>query len=115
MVTKIHGALITLIYRGMLALRTNTANGPDAQGLMSNDVGRITVTVVGFVSIIPNALQVGVALWALGLQIRAACVTPILIVIGKFALAPWPICQCSSAFARDCHWLLANSTQPQVS
>lgn len=80
----IRGALISLIYQGMLSTRAESGNASSGVGLMSNDVDRITIVTVWIVNIVPCILQVAIALWILGVQLGAVCIAPIILAISKF-------------------------------
>ena len=84
LITMIRGALISLIYQGMLSTRAESGNASSGVGLMSNDVDRITIVTVWIVNIVPCILQVAIALWILGAQLGAVCIAPIILAISKF-------------------------------
>lgn len=80
----LRGALISLIYEGMLSIRAESGNATSGIGLMSNDVDRITIVTVFIVNIIPCFIQVAIALWILGTQLGAVCIAPIVLAISEF-------------------------------
>lgn len=65
----------------MLSLRAETGNSQSAVALMSNEVERITVAAEWSVAIVPNLVQVALAMWILGAQLGAVCVAPVLIAV----------------------------------
>ncbi|KAK3935755.1 P-loop containing nucleoside triphosphate hydrolase protein [Diplogelasinospora grovesii] len=79
--TKIRGALVTTIYKNMLTVRAETGNSSAALSLMSTDVDRITMTALFMVLIIPDIIQLALALWILGTQLGAVSVAPIVLCI----------------------------------
>ncbi|KAF9876778.1 ABC multidrug transporter [Colletotrichum karsti] len=81
LITRIRGSLIAVIYQHMLALRPEAANSQAAVALMSTEVERITVAAEWSVAIVPNLIQVVLALWILGNQLGAVCVAPVLIAV----------------------------------
>ncbi|GKT64923.1 ABC multidrug transporter [Colletotrichum tofieldiae] len=81
LVTGIRGALIAIIYQNMLSLRAETGNSEAAVSLMSTEVERITVTAQYSLSIIPNLIQLGFALWILSSQLGGVSVAPVIIAI----------------------------------
>ncbi|GJC84263.1 ABC transporter atnG [Colletotrichum liriopes] len=83
LVTGIRGALIAIIYQNMLSLRAETGNSEAAVSLMSTEVERITVTAQYSLSIIPDLIQLGFALWILSSQLGGVSVAPVIIAIRK--------------------------------
>ncbi|GKT92102.1 ABC multidrug transporter [Colletotrichum tofieldiae] len=81
LVTGIRGALIAIIYQNMLSIRAETGNSEAAVSLMSTEVERITVTAQYSLSIIPNLIQLGFALWILSSQLGGVSVAPVIIAI----------------------------------
>ncbi|KAH8891756.1 ABC transporter [Thozetella sp. PMI_491] len=78
---KIRGALVTAIYRKMLAIRAESRNSSAAMSLMSTDVDRITMTTFMCVKLIPDIVQLIVALIILGMKLGATTVAPIILCI----------------------------------
>ncbi|KZL85583.1 abc transporter [Colletotrichum incanum] len=81
LVTRLRGALIAIIYQNMLSLRAETGNSEAAVSLMSTEVERITVTAQYSLSIIPDLIQLGFALWILSSQLGGVSVAPVIIAI----------------------------------
>ncbi|KAF6824602.1 Multidrug resistance-associated protein 1-like protein 5 [Colletotrichum musicola] len=81
LITAIRGSLIAVVYKNMLSLRAETGNSQSAVALMSNEVERITVAAEWSVAIVPNLVQVALAMWILGAQLGAVCVAPVLIAV----------------------------------
>jgi ATP-binding cassette, subfamily C (CFTR/MRP), member 1 len=79
--SKIRGALVTIIYRNMLSVRAENANSSAALSLMSTDVDRITFTTFNIVSLGPSIVQLGIALGILGTELGASCVAPVILCI----------------------------------
>ncbi|KAK2008905.1 ABC transporter [Colletotrichum eremochloae] len=81
LITRVRGALIAVIYQNMLSLRAETDNAQAAVSLMSTEVDRITQAGQWSLSIVPNLLQLGLALWILGGQLGGVSVAPVVIAI----------------------------------
>lgn len=81
--TQIRGALVSIIYRGMLSIRAES-DASAGVGLMSNDVDRITVTIVWVVSFVPCLVHVAIALWILGTQLGGSCIAPVIMALRMF-------------------------------
>ncbi|KAH8196275.1 hypothetical protein TruAng_009556 [Truncatella angustata] len=81
LMVKMRGALVGIIYRDMLAVRAESKNSASAMTLMSTDVDRITMTARWVVDIIPNLVQIGLAMWILGLQLGAVCIAPLVVAL----------------------------------
>ncbi|KAK0615109.1 P-loop containing nucleoside triphosphate hydrolase protein, partial [Bombardia bombarda] len=79
--TKLRGSLVTIIYKNMLTVRSESANSSSALSLMSTDVDRITQTTFQMVNIMPDILQVAFSLLILGLQLGASCVAPVILCL----------------------------------
>lgn len=77
--TKIRGALVTIIYRTMLTVRAETGNSSAALSLMSTDVDRITMSTFMLVGVLPDTIQLALALWILGTQLGASCLAPVIV------------------------------------
>ncbi|KAK3316810.1 P-loop containing nucleoside triphosphate hydrolase protein [Apodospora peruviana] len=78
---KIRGALVTIIYETMLTIRSETGNSSSALSLMSTDVDRITMSSFVLVGFIPDLIQLGLALYIMGVQLGPTCVAPVILVI----------------------------------
>ncbi len=79
--TKIRGALVTIIYRKMLTIRAETTNSSSAVSLMSTDVDRITMTTFLIVKLAPDVVQLIIALYILGSQLGVATVAPVILCV----------------------------------
>jgi ATP-binding cassette, subfamily C (CFTR/MRP), member 1 len=77
--TKIRGALVTIIYRKMLTVRAESQNAPAAVSLMSTDVDRITMTTFMMVHLAPDVVQLVIGLYILGTQLGATAVAPVVL------------------------------------
>ncbi|CAK7233982.1 hypothetical protein SBRCBS47491_008794 [Sporothrix bragantina] len=77
--TKIRGSLITSIYRKMLVIRAETGNSGAAVSLMGTDVDRIVLTTFMTVNLIPDIVQLVIALGVLGHKIGATAVAPVIL------------------------------------
>jgi hypothetical protein len=81
LMVKIRGALVGMIYRDMLIIRAESKNSSSAMTLMSTDVDRICLTARWVVDMVPNIVQVGLAMWILSLQLGAVCVAPVIVAL----------------------------------
>lgn len=77
--TKIRGALVTSIYRKMLVIRAETGNAGAAVSLMGTDVDRIVLTTFMTVNLLPDVVQLVVALGILGNKLGATAVAPVIL------------------------------------
>ncbi|CAI0643470.1 unnamed protein product [Colletotrichum noveboracense] len=87
LITSIRGALIAIIYQNMLSLRAESGTSEAAIALMGTEVEWITVAAEWCLAVVPNLLQVALAMWILGNQLGAACITPVLIAIVSVLIA----------------------------
>lgn len=78
---KVRGALVTIIYKTMLTIRAESGNSSAALSLMSTDVDRIAMSSYIIVGIVPNIVQIALALWILGTQLGAVSVAPLILCI----------------------------------
>jgi ATP-binding cassette, subfamily C (CFTR/MRP), member 1 len=80
--TMMRGQTTSLIYTKMLTLPITGVNESAAMTLMGTDVQNIASTFYMFlIDMIPSAVQLGIAIYLLYLQIGAVCVVPILITL----------------------------------
>jgi len=79
--TKIRGSLVTVIYKKMLRVRAETENSSAAVSLMSTDVDRITMTTFLIVHLIPDIIQLVIALGILGSELGATAVAPVILCL----------------------------------
>ena len=85
LMTMMRGQLISIIYAKMMTLPITNINESAAMSLMGTDVQRIAETFWYLVvEVVPNAVQVGVAVYLLYVQLGAVCVAPVLITISKY-------------------------------
>ncbi|CAK7207847.1 hypothetical protein SEUCBS139899_010662 [Sporothrix eucalyptigena] len=77
--TKIRGSLVTSIYRKMLVIRAETGNSGAAVSLMGTDVDRIVLTTFMTVNLIPDVVQLVIALGILGHKIGSTAVAPVIL------------------------------------
>ncbi|KAK0715388.1 P-loop containing nucleoside triphosphate hydrolase protein [Lasiosphaeris hirsuta] len=84
---KVRGGLVATIYRDMLTIRAESANSSAALSLMSTDVDRVTMSSYIFVNVVPNLLQIAIALYILGIQLGATAVAPIILCVACAAVA----------------------------
>lgn len=89
--TAVRGSLIALIYRGMLSLRAETGNSSAAVSLMSTDIDRVMTTLQWCLGILPNIIQVGLALWILQVQMGAVMIAPIVVAISALLSHFFPL------------------------
>ncbi|KAJ0373775.1 hypothetical protein COL26b_007972 [Colletotrichum chrysophilum] len=87
LITIIRGALIAIIYQNMLSLRAESGTSEAAVALMGTEVEWITVAAEWCLAVVPNLVQVALAMWILGNQLGAACITPVLIAIVSVLIA----------------------------
>jgi ATP-binding cassette subfamily C (CFTR/MRP) protein 1 len=78
---KVRGALVGFLYRDMLTVRAESKNSSSAMTLMSTDVDRIVLSTRWVVDIIPNLVQVGIAMFVLSRQMGAVCIAPVLVAL----------------------------------
>jgi ATP-binding cassette subfamily C (CFTR/MRP) protein 1 len=78
---KVRGALVSTIYKTMLAVRAESGNSSQALSLMGADVERVTVTGYVLVNLGPDLIQVALALWILSTQIGASSVSAIILCL----------------------------------
>ncbi|KAK3682042.1 P-loop containing nucleoside triphosphate hydrolase protein [Podospora appendiculata] len=79
--TKLRSSLVTIIYKMMLTIRAESGNSSAALSLMSTDVDRVTNTTYFFVNVIPDLIQLVVALYILSTQLGATAVAPVVLVL----------------------------------
>ncbi|KAI8275539.1 ABC transporter [Colletotrichum sp. SAR11_57] len=87
LITSIRGALIAIIYQNMLSLRAESGTSEAAVALMGTEVEWITVAAEWCLAVVPNLVQVALAMWILGNQLGATCITPVLIAIVSVLIA----------------------------
>ncbi|KAI8158204.1 ABC transporter atnG, partial [Colletotrichum sp. SAR 10_71] len=87
LITSIRGALIAIIYQNMLSLRAESGTSESAVALMGTEVEWITVAAEWCLAVVPNLVQVALAMWILGNQLGAACITPVLIAVVSVLIA----------------------------
>ncbi|KAI8265875.1 ABC transporter [Colletotrichum sp. SAR11_239] len=87
LITSIRGALIAIIYQNMLSLRAESCTSEAAVALMGTEVEWITVAAEWCLAVVPNLVQVALAMWILGNQLGAACITPVLIAVVSVLIA----------------------------
>ncbi|KAI8300079.1 ABC transporter [Colletotrichum sp. SAR11_240] len=87
LITSIRGALIAIIYQNMLSLRAESGTSEAAVALMGTEVEWITVAAEWCLAVVPNLVQVALAMWILGNQLGAACITPVLIAVVSVLIA----------------------------
>ena len=76
------GQLISIIYSKLLTLEVTNVSGSSAMTLMGTDVPRIAETFyMLLVNVVPDVVQLGIAIYLLYTQIGAVCVAPIIITI----------------------------------
>lgn len=81
LITRLRGSLVALIYQTMLSLRTETGTSQAAVSLMSTEVERINVAAQWSFSIVPNLLQLAIALRILAGQLGGVSVAPVVVAI----------------------------------
>ncbi|KAK9786665.1 hypothetical protein SCARD494_11156 [Seiridium cardinale] len=81
LMVKMRGSLVGMIYRDMLTIRAESKNSSSAMTLMSTDVDRICMTARWVVDMIPNIVQLGIAMWILSLELGAVCVAPVIVAL----------------------------------
>ncbi|TQN66274.1 ABC transporter atnG, partial [Colletotrichum shisoi] len=81
LITRLRGSLVALVYQTMLSLRAETGTSQAAVSLMSTEVERINVTAQWSFSIVPNLLQLAVALRILAGQLGGVSVAPVVVAI----------------------------------
>lgn len=95
---QVRGVLVGIVYREMLHVRAQSQNSSTALTLMSTDVDRICLSGRWLVDLVPHIIQVGVALYILGLQLGAVCVAPLVVVL-LCTLGGGVIAKCESSSA----------------
>lgn len=84
LMTMMRGQLSGIVYEKMLTLPAADANDSAAMSLMGTDVQRIAeMFYFLIIEVVPDSLQVGIAVYLLYLQLGAVCVAPVLITISK--------------------------------
>ncbi|KUI69238.1 Multidrug resistance-associated protein 1 [Cytospora mali] len=82
LMTMMRGQLISIIYTKMLTLPIADVNESSAMSLMGTDVQTIADSFWYFlIEVVPNLVQVGIAVYLLYVQLGAVCVAPILVTI----------------------------------
>jgi ATP-binding cassette, subfamily C (CFTR/MRP), member 1 len=76
---KVRGALVGSIFKSMLDVRAETGNSSSALSLMSTDVDRITITAYVLINIIPEIIEVALALWILTTQLGTSAISAIIL------------------------------------
>jgi ATP-binding cassette, subfamily C (CFTR/MRP), member 1 len=83
LMAKIRSALIAVIYRKLLNLKYANANESAAVTLMGTEVDRICESLHYAVSeVVPNIVQLGIAVWLLERQLGAVCIAPVIVTLG---------------------------------
>lgn len=85
LLVMIRGALIGAIFK--TSLRLPVSEEDDSSGalsLISTDVERIIQTLQWSLTILPNAVQVGLGLWILETHLGGVCVAPLIVALGTF-------------------------------
>jgi ATP-binding cassette, subfamily C (CFTR/MRP), member 1 len=87
LMSMMRGQLVALIYDKLLTLEyTNTENS-SAMTLMGTDVPKIAETFhMLLLDIVPDTVQLAVAIYLLYAQIGAVCIAPIIITISEFLI-----------------------------
>lgn len=78
---QVRGALVSAIYKTMLAVRAESGNSSQALSLMGADVDRVTITGYVLVNLGPDLIQVALALWILSTQIGTSSVSAIILCL----------------------------------
>ncbi|GJD02568.1 ABC transporter [Colletotrichum higginsianum] len=81
LITRLRGSLVALIYQTMLSLRAETGTSQAAVSFMSTEVERINVAAQWSFSIVPNLLQLAIALRILAGQLGGVSVAPVIVAI----------------------------------
>jgi ATP-binding cassette subfamily C (CFTR/MRP) protein 1 len=84
--TRLKGGLTALIYQRTVQMRAVDAGEITAIALMGTDVERIIYGMQTFHEIWGPLLDIAIPSWLLGRQLFLACLTPIIIVVGKFGV-----------------------------
>lgn len=80
--TMMRGQLTAIVYTKMLTLPATDTNDSAAMSLMGTDIQRIAETFYYLIiEVVPDCLQVCIAVYLLYLQLGAVCVAPVLITI----------------------------------
>lgn len=82
----IRGCLVSIIYDKTMQLPSTTAKGSAALTLMSSDVDRIALTAETAYEIWAGLLEIGIAIYLLERQIGWACIAPLLLAVGTYAI-----------------------------
>lgn len=82
LLTMVRGALIGMIFQHSLKLPIGS-DSSDAINLMSTDIDRITQTLQWVLNVLPNIIQVGLALWILYTQLGLVFFSPLVVAISK--------------------------------
>lgn len=77
----INTALIGIIYTSTFDLETNSVQASSAVSLMGADVERVISTLRWVIGILPDIIQVALAIWILEERLGAICVAPVIIVL----------------------------------
>lgn len=85
----LRGGLVSLIYRKTGTLSLQHVDPAASLTLMSADMERIVQGVQTMHEIWANAMEVGVAIYLLEVQLGVACVVPVVVSIGN--PASWPL------------------------
>src|SRR4051794_31449025 len=84
---KIRSALVAVIYRKLIVLKYANVNESAAMTLMGSEVDRICESLHYVISeIVPNIIQLGVAVWLLERQLGAVCIAPVIVTLGWIPL-----------------------------
>ncbi|KAK0643350.1 ABC transporter [Cercophora newfieldiana] len=82
LMTMMRGGLISTIYRKALQLHSTDSSDSPVMTLLGTDVERICeVWHEAIAEILPNIVQLGVAVWLLYRQMGAVCVAPVILVL----------------------------------
>lgn len=100
LMTMMRGQLISLIYTKVLELPITDANESAAMTLMGTDVQAIASSYYFIlIEMIPNVIQLAIAIYLLYTQIGAVCVAPVLVTLSRSALQPFSFLFDSNGFA----------------
>lgn len=85
--SMMRGQLTSIVYNKMLTLPITGANESAAMTLMGTDVQTIASSFyMLLIDAVPSAIQLGVAVYLLYLQIGAICVAPVAIALSGSSL-----------------------------
>jgi ATP-binding cassette, subfamily C (CFTR/MRP), member 1 len=85
LMTMMRGQLISLIYAKVLELPITVTSESAALTLMGTDVQAIASSYHFLIlDLVPNVIQLGIAIYLLYLQLGAVCVAPVLISISNY-------------------------------